>query len=90
MEKRQIGRLWLVIVLVTNVTFVLYLYRYQEAGDFYSGVPEALIVFLVLVGAVGTVNSVMGWLYLGKPDLSELFAVEQSEQTKPTLTTEDD
>lgn len=89
MNKRRLERLWVGIVLVINVGLLSYLYAYQESRGFHFGVPEALLVFMAFVLGVVTINSVMGWLYLGKPALKELF-VPQGEQTPERPVTEDD
>lgn len=89
MDKSQLERLWVGIVVVINAVFLAYLYAYQESGEFRFGIPEALLVFAAFVLGVVTVNSVMGWLYLGRPDLTELF-VPQGKRTTESPVTEDD
>jgi hypothetical protein len=90
MEKRKLGKLWVGIVLLINVLFLVYLQVYQEAGSFYFGIPEALIVLVVFVLGVVATNSVFGWLYLGKPALRELFVPPRPDKTTGQPVPEDD
>lgn len=81
MNKQQLGRVWVGIVLLSNLLFLGYLHAYQQSGGFHFGVPEAVIVLVVFIVSVVTVNSVMGWLYMGKPDLRELLVPQAGDQS---------
>lgn len=89
MDKSQLGKLWVGVIVAYNIVFFRYLQIYQEVAGFVFGIPEALLVFLVLIAGIVAINSIVGWLYLGKPDLTELFTLRTDERTASSSVTED-
>lgn len=77
--KRSIGRWWLGFVVLSNLALVGYLYYYQRPTGTVAGLPEPYVVLIALMAVVVGTNSVMAWLYMGKPDLREVFT-----QPEPT------
>lgn len=91
LDKRTRGGIWIVFVAISNVVLLAYLYTYSNGGgkgEFLFGLPEAFVVLVGFTFTVTLVNSAMGWYYLGKPSLSELYTPESqpSEQTVETDT----
>jgi hypothetical protein len=91
LDKRKRGGIWIAFVAISNVALLAYLYTYSNGGgkgEFLFGLPEAFVVLVGFAFTVTLVNSAMGWYYLGKPSLSELYTPESqpSEQSVETDT----
>ncbi|TYT62115.1 hypothetical protein [Natrialba swarupiae] len=83
-KKATIGRGWVGFAVLTNLGLIGYLYYYQQPTGTVVGLPEPFVVLIAFLTLVVAANSIIGWLYLGKPDLREVFT-----QPKPAETTED-
>ncbi|MEY7848700.1 hypothetical protein AB7C87_05795 [Natrarchaeobius sp. A-rgal3] len=81
--KATIGRGWVGFTVLTNLILIGYLYYYQQPTGTIVGLPEPFVVLIALLTFIVAANSVLAWLYLGKPDLREIFT-----QPKPAETPE--
>lgn len=97
LAKRKRGAIWLAFVFLTNVGLVVYLQTFNEAaGRFVFGLPEAFVVLVLFVFGVTGANAALGWYYLGKPNVSDVYKpgsagesdVDAAEPTEPTQTEE--
>jgi hypothetical protein len=76
LDKRNRGMAWIAVVLLENFLFLGYLMTYTGGGGegrFIGILPEAFVTLTVLVFGITIVNAILGWWYLGKPDISEVF-----------------
>lgn len=79
MSKKKRGALWIGVTIFWNLVFVAYLLRYTGGGgrgQFIGGLPEVFVYLVVLVGLVLLTNATLGWYYLGKPDIGQVFQPE--------------
>lgn len=77
-KKASIGRWWMGFVLASNFVLVGYLYYYQQPTGLIAGLPEPYVVLIAFMTLVVSTNSLLAWLYLGKPDLREVFTQPKS------------
>ncbi len=80
-RKSNIGRWWVGFTVLTNLGLIGYLYYYQQPTGTIAGLPEAFVVLMAFLTFVVTSNSVLAWLYLGKPDLREVFTKPKPAET---------
>jgi hypothetical protein len=73
MEQSQIRRRWIVFILISNASFLGYLYYYQSPGGLIMGLPVTWVVLLGIMLVVFAINSTFAWYYLEKPNLREVF-----------------
>lgn len=86
LDKSKRGALWIGVTVVWNLVFAGYLVTYTGGGgtgEFIGIFPEAFVVLVVLVGVIVLLNAVLGWYYLGKPDLSEVYKPEAPTKERP-------
>jgi hypothetical protein len=73
MKQSEIRRWWVGFILVSNATFVGYLYYFQSPGGVSFGLPVTWLVLLGMMITVFGINSTFAWYYLQKPNLREVF-----------------
>lgn len=72
---RPVTSAWIVFILISNITLLGHLHYYQTPAGTLAGLPEVWVTLFLLLGITFVVNSVFAWLYLGKPDLRQVFAL---------------
>lgn len=83
LDKRKRGTLWIGVSVFWNLVFILYLFSYSSGGgkgEFIGLFPEAFVTLTALVGVVVVTNALLGWYYLGKPDVTEVYKSEAPTQ----------
>lgn len=87
LDKRTRGAVWIAFVLLANIALIGYLRVYtggRGADSFVFGLPEAFVVLVGFVFTVTAINAFLGWYYLGKPHISEIYSSERGGQTDET------
>ena len=73
-----------------NAIFILFLNQYSNGygrTKFIGPLPEVFAILVTFVFTVTIINTILGWYYVGKPPISDLYTTSSETSTSPGIGT---